>query len=137
MSISISHICLYTHTHTYQHPHIVSHHLFAILIYIYFIYNICYGAATSSMLLKIIGLFCKRALQKKLYSAKETYNSKEPTNRSHIYSYPHLHLFHIYVYMFYSLTYCILSLIYCILIYSLDCMPKFSRNKLTYKTCPQ
>ena len=34
-------------------------------------------------LLKIIGLICKRALLKRLYSAKETYNFKEPTNRSH------------------------------------------------------
>ena len=31
----------------------------------------------------IIGIFCKRALQKRRYSAKETYNLKEPTNRSH------------------------------------------------------
>jgi len=44
---------------------------------------------TISRLLKIIGLFCKRAhtrddiLQKRQYSAKETYNLKEPTNRSH------------------------------------------------------
>jgi len=42
-----------------------------------------YGVATISRLLKIIGLFCKRALLKMLYSAKETYNFKEPTNRSH------------------------------------------------------
>jgi len=34
-------------------------------------------------LLKIIGLFFKRALWKRRYSAKETYNFKEPTNRSH------------------------------------------------------
>jgi len=39
--------------------------------------------ATISRLLKIIGLFYKRALQKRLYSAKETYNFEEPTNRSH------------------------------------------------------
>ena len=32
----------------------------------------------------IIGLFCKRALQKRLYSAKETYNLKEPTSRRHL-----------------------------------------------------
>jgi len=34
---------------------------------------------------KIIGHFCKRALQKRRYSAfaKETYNFEEPTNRSH------------------------------------------------------
>jgi len=42
-----------------------------------------YGVATISRLLKIIGLFCKRALRKSLYSAKETCNFKEPTNRSH------------------------------------------------------
>ena len=36
-----------------------------------------------SGLLKIIGLFCKRALLKRLYSAKATYSFKEPTNRSH------------------------------------------------------
>jgi len=30
----------------------------------------------------ITGLFCKRALQKRRYSAKETYNFKEPTNKS-------------------------------------------------------
>jgi len=33
-----------------------------------------YGVATISRLLKIIGLFCKRALLKRRYSAKETYN---------------------------------------------------------------
>jgi len=42
-----------------------------------------YGVATISRLLKIIGLFCKRALQKRGYSAHETYTFKEPTNRSH------------------------------------------------------
>jgi len=42
-----------------------------------------YGVATISRLLKIIGLFCKRALQKRPVFSKETYNFKEPTNRSH------------------------------------------------------
>ena len=42
-----------------------------------------YGVATISRLLKIVGLFCKRALSKRLYSAKETWTVKEPTNRSH------------------------------------------------------
>jgi len=42
-----------------------------------------YGVASVSRLLKIIGLFCKRAPQKRLYSAKETYNFKEPTHGSH------------------------------------------------------
>ena len=36
-----------------------------------------------SRLLKITGLFFKRALYKRRVSAKETYNFKEPTNRSH------------------------------------------------------
>ena len=42
-----------------------------------------YGMASSSRLLKIISLFCKRDLRKRPYSAKETYHFKEPTNRSH------------------------------------------------------
>ena len=41
------------------------------------------GLATISKLLQITGLCCKRSLQKRLYSAKETYNCKEPTNRGH------------------------------------------------------
>jgi len=42
-----------------------------------------YGVATIGRLHKIISLFCKRALQKRMYSAEETYNFKEPTDRSH------------------------------------------------------
>jgi len=42
-----------------------------------------YGVATISRPLKIISLFCKRALSKRLYSAKEIYNFKQPANRSH------------------------------------------------------
>ena len=42
-----------------------------------------YGVATSSILLKVIGLFYKRGLKKRLYSAKDTYNFMEPTTRSH------------------------------------------------------
>ena len=38
--------------------------------------------ATISRLLQMIRHFCKRALQKRLYSAKETYNFKELTTRS-------------------------------------------------------
>jgi len=43
----------------------------------------CYGVATMSRLLKIIGLFCR--ISSVLYGsfAKETYDFKEPTNRSH------------------------------------------------------
>ena len=38
-----------------------------------------YGAASTSRLLKMIGLVCKKALQKRRYSAKETFNFKELT----------------------------------------------------------
>jgi len=42
-----------------------------------------HGVASVSRLLKIIGLFCKRALEKRRYSAKETCIFKAPTHRSH------------------------------------------------------
>jgi len=42
-----------------------------------------YGVAAISRLLEMIGLFCKRDLSKRRYSAKETYNFEEPTNHSH------------------------------------------------------
>ena len=45
-------------------------------------YHHTYRVATISRLLKIVGLFCKRALFKRLSSAKETYNLKEPTHRN-------------------------------------------------------
>ena len=46
-----------------------------------------YGVATMNRLFKMIGLFCKRGLSKRLYSAQETYDFKDPTNRSHPISY--------------------------------------------------
>ena len=42
-----------------------------------------YGVASVSRIEKIIGLFCKRALSKRRYSAKETYHLINPTDRSH------------------------------------------------------
>jgi len=42
-----------------------------------------YGVATISRLLKIIGVFCNRSSLLQGSFAKETYNFKEPTNRSH------------------------------------------------------
>jgi len=42
-----------------------------------------WGESHRWMRRKMIGLFCKRALWKRLYSAKKTYNFKEPTNSSH------------------------------------------------------
>jgi len=45
---------------------------------------VSYGVASISRILQTIGLFCKKALQKRRYSAKETYIIfKEPPNRSH------------------------------------------------------
>jgi len=41
------------------------------------------GVASDSKIDKIISLFCKRALRQRLYSAKETYNFIDPTNRRH------------------------------------------------------
>jgi len=43
---------------------------------------IVYGVAAVSRIDKIIGLVCKRALYKRRYSAKETYNFIDPTDRS-------------------------------------------------------
>jgi len=43
-------------------------------IRVYIIDSPIYGVATISRLLKIIDLFCKRALEKRRYSAEETYN---------------------------------------------------------------
>ena len=51
--------------------------------YTSFSHTVWCGVATISRLLKITGLFCKRALPNRLYSAKETYDFKEPTHRSH------------------------------------------------------
>jgi len=46
-----------------------------------------YGVPTISRLLKIIGLFCRISSLLWVSFAKETYNLKEPTNRSHPISY--------------------------------------------------
>ena len=51
--------------------------------YIMYVITITYGVATVSRIDKIIGLFCKRALLKRRNSAKETYDFKGPTHRSH------------------------------------------------------
>ena len=45
--------------------------------------DMTYGVALASRIDKIIGLFCKRALKKRRYSAKETYDCIDPTDCSH------------------------------------------------------
>jgi len=55
------------------------------LIFFFFLLHILHssGVALVSRIDKIMSLFCKRALQKRRYSAKETYNFIDPTDRSH------------------------------------------------------
>jgi len=45
--------------------------------------GLSYGVATLSRIDKRIGLFGKRDLLKRQYSAKETYNLIDPTDHSH------------------------------------------------------
>jgi len=94
--IWLIHTCEMTHTHMWHdsythvtwlihtiHAHsYVRHDSFTRVKWLMLLFFAC-GVAMISRLLQIIGLFCKRALWKRLYSAKETYNFKEPTNRSH------------------------------------------------------
>jgi len=63
-----TYVCFYTRTYTHTYIHTQTY---------------VYGVATICRLLKIMGLFCERALWKRRYSAKKTYYLKEPTNRSH------------------------------------------------------
>jgi len=58
-------------------PDIYTHIQICTFTYIY------YGMATISRLLKIIGLFCRISSLFKGFFAKETYDFKGPTNRSH------------------------------------------------------
>jgi len=53
--------------------------------------NFYYGVATISRLLKITGLFCRISSLLLGSLAKETYNFKEPTNRSHPISYNYIY----------------------------------------------
>jgi len=65
---------------------IVYHWLSHLYIWICHIYKCGYGVATISRLLTIIGLFCRIQSLLQGSFAKETYNLKEPTNRSHLIS---------------------------------------------------
>ena len=66
---------VYSHIHTYTYITCIDTYTLT--------HTYIYRVATTSRLLKITGLFCKRALYKRQYSAKETYDFKEPTNRRH------------------------------------------------------
>ena len=77
------------HLHTAQH--IVSFEVPSFLKRVSFTHDmtsmlfayLTYGVATIRRLLKIIGLFCRILSLLQGSFAKETYNFKEPTNRSH------------------------------------------------------
>jgi len=49
----------------------------------YTVFATAYGVALVSGIDTIVGFFCKRALQKRQYSAQETYNLIDHTNRSY------------------------------------------------------
>ena len=78
MCILVFHLCIYIYIYTYRFSSTCIRCRVSRGDWIYM-----YGVATISRLLQILDLFCKRALLKRLYSAKETYNFKEPTNCSH------------------------------------------------------
>jgi len=74
----LTHTYTNTHTHTQAHTHTYTH--------TQRIVNCLmaeYGVATISRMRKNIGLFCRRALQKRPVFCKETCIFKHPTNRSH------------------------------------------------------
>jgi len=61
-------VCMYVYVHVCMHV---------------YVFRYRYGVATISRLLKIIGLFCRISSLLQGSFAKETYNFKELTNRSH------------------------------------------------------
>ena len=73
---------MYRYIYMYMYIHIYVYNMYIYRYKIVAFCHGCYGVATISRLLKITSLFCKRALLKRLYSAKEPYDFKEPTNRS-------------------------------------------------------
>ena len=66
-------ICTQTCIHDILHIHVVSH----VRVCVHMSEGaIAHGVASINRLVKIIGVFCKRALYKRLYSAKEIYDFK-------------------------------------------------------------
>jgi len=79
-------IYIYLYAYVHVRVHVRSAHIYlhiCAFTYTHIVDGGCYGVATIGRLLKIISLFCKRALSKRQYSAKETYDFKEPTTCSH------------------------------------------------------
>jgi len=76
-------ICKYVYMHVYTHIHTHTHKNTGTRQTTLHQRRWTYGVALVSRLDKIIGLFCKRGLQKSQYSAKDTYSFIDPTDRSH------------------------------------------------------
>jgi len=93
-----------------------------------------YGVATISRLLQIAGLFCKRALKCRRYSAKETYYSKEPTHCSHtIHLNPHCsHPIHLNPCIFW-----VRIMVWLRLVGSLRLQVSFAEHRLFYRALLQ
>jgi len=106
------HICIYVYIYTCVYIYMCIYiHIYIhreIFMYIHIDTWYVLWVATISRLLKLIGLFCRRALRKRTYSAKAVYNLKESTNHSHpivfqayplhIYVCAHVHMYvHIYL----------------------------------------
>ena len=70
-------MCITNNRYTEQYIH----RLYA--VYVLYVINNRYGVAMISRLLKLIGLLCRIQSLLQGSFAKETYNVKEPTNRSH------------------------------------------------------
>ena len=67
------HLALHVYSQGRNEIHVYSHIWIWMYLQIYIqIYLHTYGVAPISRLLQIIGLFCKRALYKRLYSTKES-----------------------------------------------------------------
>jgi len=71
----------FLHSKHIQNAHSKDSHMFVCFVLSTFTCN--YWVATIDRLLEIIGLFCKRDIEKRHFPAKENYKFKEPTNRSH------------------------------------------------------
>jgi len=88
LSSTLIHMCAMTHSYEWDKSHTspslsLQHYRHATLRRQSCLFVFHSGVATISRLLKIIGFFCERTLWKRLYSAEETYNFKEPANCSH------------------------------------------------------
>ena len=77
------HIFTHIHIFTYVYLHTYTHTTMHIYTYIHIAHTQQLWGGYDQQSLKIIGLFCRISPLLQGSFAKETYNFKEPTNRSH------------------------------------------------------